>query len=112
MKRAIIIALASLFLIATLGGCAKNLGKKNSGETPKDNSSVVDVQKSQEQSNLTMDNVKKLDDNKLTEQISGGEEQTKIEDVDLINEEIEGIDAILSDKDPIADIPSNIKVDK
>jgi len=32
--------------------------------------------------------------------------------MDSIDAEIEGIDAILNDQDPIADIPSNVKVDK
>jgi acetylglutamate synthase len=105
MKRSLVIVITSITLIASLTGCSKFLDRRNA-ESISSNKSAKDT------TNLTINKVKELDDSKLIEQISAGEEALNLEDVDSITEDLDAIDAILNEKDPIAGIPANVKVDK
>lgn len=105
MKRSLVILIASIALIASLTGCSKGLARRNA-------ESISNSKSAKDTTNLTINKAKELDDAKLIEQISAGEETLNLEDVDSITEDLDAIDAILNEKDPISSIPANVKVDK
>lgn len=115
MKKTVISAIVTLALIATMTGCSKGLATKDSKQISKTGSSTQSTSSKTSASNqekAAVKDIKNLDDSKLVEQISGGEEELKIDGVDSSSEDLDVIDDILNEKDPIADIPSNVKVDK
>jgi hypothetical protein len=114
MKKAIVIILSSLIIMASLSGCGRSLAARY-GQGVINDKTASNAEKETGSTNgrkLTIDDIKNLDDNKLTQQITGGEDTLNLDEAGLPDADLQELDNILNDKDPIADIPANVKVDK
>lgn len=115
MKKAIVIILSSLIIMASLSGCGRSLAGRNGNGAVNEKTAATDAIKetgSVNNTKLTIDDIKNLDDSKLTQQITGGEDTVNLDESDLSDADLQELDNILNDKDPIADIPVNVRVDK
>lgn len=108
MKKSIKLILLSIITICILAGCNRaNLSDKKdkalnqSSNTASSNSTPK----------MTVKEAENLDDGKLFESIKNTDEAVNLNDVD-VQDELNSIDDILSDKDPLADIPKNIGIEK
>jgi len=99
MKRTLTLLLISLFIVGALAGCgrvAKKNNKLKSNETSKTTSSIGDV--------------KKMDDNEFITETLKGETELNLDNVEDTIDDLGDLDQLINSKDPIADIPKNVRV--
>lgn len=108
MRKSVKLLLLSLMAIVVLAGCSKAdfTNKKDKILTQTSNTKAVD-----NTAKMTAAEAEKLDDDKLIQSITKYDESVNLNDIDL-QDEINSIDDILSDKDPLADIPKDISLGK
>lgn len=108
MRKSIKLLLLSFIAIVVLAGCSRAnfTNKKDDTLTQTSNTKAVD-----NTAKMTVKEAENLDDDKLIKSITKYDESVNLNDIEL-QDEINSVDDILSDKDPLADIPKDISLGK